>query len=105
MVQRIPHGGDINSAICVDIEISGVLDDAPWNRGVLLLDILGELGNQFSDLDNTHTTGILKEIIIFKCRKIVVIALQIVRDPLAVFYDFLEDERITCFDRAAPHLS
>ena len=47
MVQRIPHRGNVDGTVGMDIEISGVLYDTPRNGGILLLDLIGELGNQF----------------------------------------------------------
>ena len=105
IVQRIPHRGNVDRTVGVDIEISGVLYDTPRNGRVLPLDLIGELGNQFPDLNNAHTAGILKEIIALKSCKIMVIPLQIIRDTLSVHNDFLKDDSITHFDKAAPRLS
>ena len=105
MVQRIPHRGNVDGAVGVDIEIPGVLYDTPRNGGVLPLDLIGELRNQFSDLNNAHTAGILKEIVALKSCEIMVIPLQIVRNTLAVHNDFLKDDSITHFDNATPRLS
>ncbi len=105
MVQRIPHRGNVDGTVGVDIEIPGVLYDTPRNGGILLLDLIGELGNQLPNLNNAHTAGVLKKIVALKSCEITVIPLQIVRDPLAVHSDFLKDDSITHFDRAAPRLS
>lgn len=105
MVQCIPHRWNVDGAVGVDIEISGVLYDTPRNGGVLPLDLIGELRNQFPDLNNAHTAGVLKEIVALKRCEIMVIPLQIVGNPLAVHDDFLEDDSITRFDKAAPRLS
>ena len=105
MVQRIPNRGNVDGTVGVDIKISGVLYDTPRNGGILPLDLIGELGNQLPDLNNAHTAGILKEIVALKRCEIMVIPLQIVRDSLAVHDDFLKDDSITHFDKAAPRLS
>ena len=105
MVQRIPHRGNVDGAVGVDIEIPGVLDYTPRNGGILPLDLIGELDNQLPDLNNAHTAGVLKEIVALKSREIMVIPLQIVRDTLAVRNNFLENDSVTRFDRAAPRLS
>ena len=49
----------------------------------MLFDFLRELGNQFSKLYNTHTAGVLKEVVPFKSGEILLILSQIVRNPLA----------------------
>lgn len=105
MVQRIPHRGNVDGTVGVDIKISGALDYTPRNGGVLPLDLIGELGNQLPNLNNAHTAGVLKKIVALKSCEIMVIPLQIVRDPLAVHNDFLKDDSITHFDKAAPRLS
>lgn len=105
MVQRIPHRGNVNGTVGVDIEIPGVLDDTPRCCGILPLDLIGELGNQRPNLNNAHTAGVLKEIVTLKSCEIMVLPLQIVRDPLTVHDDFLKDDSVTHFDRAAPRLS
>ena len=105
MVQRIPHRGNVDGAVGVDIEIPGVLYDTPRNGGVFPLDLIGELGNQLPDLNNAHTAGVLKKIVALKSCEIMVIPLQIVGNPLAVRNNFLENGSVTRFDRAAPRLS
>lgn len=105
MVQRIPHRGNVNGPVGMDIEIPGVFYDTPRNGGILPLDLIGELGNQLPDLNNAHTAGVLKEIVALKSREIMVIPLQIVHDTLAVQNNFLENDSVMRFDRAAPRLS
>ena len=58
MVRCIPHRWNVDGTVGVDIKISAVLDDTPRNGGVLPLDLIGELGNQVSDLNNAHTAGV-----------------------------------------------
>ena len=64
-----------------------------------------ELGNQFTNLNNAHTAGILEKVVIFKCGKVMMIPLQIIRNPPTVHNDFPENNLITHFDRATPLLS
>ena len=75
MQQRVPYRGDIDRTIGVDIEIPGVLNDTPWNCLILSLDIVRELRNQLADLNNAHATGVLKEIVLLKSGKVVMVAL------------------------------
>lgn len=103
--QRIPDRRNINGAVSVDIEVASVLDDTPGDHGVLLFNFLGKLGNQFANLDNTHAAGILKEVVTFESTKVVVITIQIACDTVAIGNNFLQDDSITRFDRAPPHLS
>ena len=73
--QCIPHRGDVDCTISVDIEIPGVLNDTPWNCLILSLDIVRELRNQLADLNNAHTTSVLKEIVLLKSGKVMMVAL------------------------------
>ena len=63
------------SSISVDIEIPGVLNDTPRNCFVLCLSFVGKLRYQFANLDNAHTTSVLKEIVLLKSRKVMMAAL------------------------------
>ena len=100
--QRIPNGANIDRTIGVHIKVSGVLDDPPGDGAILRLDFIGKLGYQLTDLHDAHTTGVLKHMVRFKGRKVVLIAREIIGDPLAIGVDFLKDDLITGFDRAAP---
>ena len=73
--QSIPHRGDINRTIGVNIEVPSVLDDASWNRLVLRLSFVGKLRNQFTDLNDTHAASVLKEVALLKSGKVMVVAL------------------------------
>lgn len=84
------------------IKISGVLDDLPGDGAIPILHFIGKLGYQLAYLHDAHATGILKHVVCFKGRKIILIAGKIICDPLAIGVDFLQDEFITSFDRAAP---
>ena len=75
MQQRVPHGGNIDRAVSVDIEVPGVLNDTPWNCLIPRLDIVRKLRNQLADLNNAHTAGILKEIVLLKSGKVMMVAL------------------------------
>ena len=89
----------------MNVEVASILDDSPGNHGVLLFYFLGKLCNQLANLDNTHAAGILKEVVAFECAEVMVIAIQVICDALAIGDDFLEDDLVTRFDRAPPHLS
>ena len=75
MQQRVPHGGNIDRAVSVDIEVPGVLNDTPWNYFVLCLSFVRKLRNQLADLNNAHTAGVLKEIVLLKSGKVMMVAL------------------------------
>ena len=75
MQQRVPHGGNIDRSVSVDIEVPGVLNDTPWNCLIPHLDIVRKLRNQLADLNNAHTAGILKEIVLLKSGKVMMVAL------------------------------
>ncbi len=66
MPQCIPNTGNINRTISVDIKVPSIFDNSPRHGGIFLLDIIRELGNQFTNLNNAHTAGILKKVVIFK---------------------------------------
>ena len=84
------------------IKISGVFDDSPGNGAILCLDFIGKLGYQFTDLHDAHTAGVLKHLVRLKGGKVILIAREIIGNPLAIGVDFLKDDLITSFDRAAP---
>ena len=105
MFQCIPNGSNINRTISVDIKVPSIFDNSPRHGRFFLLDIIRELGNQFTNLNNAHTAGILEKVVIFKCGKVMMIPLQIIRNPPAVHNDFPENNLITHFDRATPLLS
>ena len=105
MHERVPYRGNIDRSVSVDIEVPGVLNDTPWNCLIPRLDIVRKLRNQLADLNNAHTAGILKEIVLLKSGKVMVVALQIVSDTLAIENDFLQNKPVTRFDRAPPRLS
>ena len=73
--QRVPDRGDINGTVSMNVEVASILDDSPGNHGVLLFNFLGKLGNQFANLENTHTAGILKEIVAFESIEVMVVAI------------------------------
>ena len=75
MHERVPYRGNIDRAVSVDIEIPGVLNDMPWNCFVLCLSFVGKLRNQLADLNNAHTTSVLKEIVLLKSGKVMMVAL------------------------------
>ena len=89
----------------MDIEISGVFDYAPGNCWILAFCRIGKHGNQLANLYYTHAASVLKKMIIFKCRKIMMKTIQVISDTLAIHDDFLKNHSITSFDKAAPHLS
>lgn len=103
--QRIPDRRNINGAVSMDVEVASVLDDTPGNHSILLFNILRKLGNQLANLDNTHAAGILKKVVTFESAKVVVVAIQIICDTIAIGNNFLKDDSITRFDRAPPRLS
>ena len=102
--QRIPNGGNVNCAIRMNIEISCILDDAPGNGSISPLNFLRQLTYQFTNLNYTHTTGVLKHVISFERWETVIVSVQIVRDTVAICDDLAEDKFITIFDRATPRL-
>ena len=89
----------------MDVKITGVLNGAPGNRRVPVSDFSGQMGDQLANLHHTHTAGVLKHKVLFKCGKIVVISLQIVGNAVAVGDDFLKNHPVMGFDRAPPHPS
>ena len=89
MEQRVPHRGNVNRAIGVNIKVPRIFDDSPRNSPVLGLNVIRKLGYQFSNLYNTHITGILKHIVSFKSSEVVLIPNQIISDALAVGVSFL----------------
>ena len=78
MFQGIPNSGNINRALGVNIEIPSIFDNSPRYSRIFLLCLIRKLGNQFTDLDDTHAACVLEEVVVFKCGKIVVISLQII---------------------------
>ena len=66
MFQCIPNGSNINRTIGVDIKVPSIFDNSPRHGRFFLLDIIRELGNQFTNLNNAHTAGILEKVVIFK---------------------------------------
>ena len=66
MFQCIPNGSNINRTISVDIKVPSIFDNSPRHGRFFLLDIIRELGNQFTNLNNAHTAGILEKVVIFK---------------------------------------
>ena len=85
--QRIPNGGNVNCAIRMNIEISCILDDAPGNGSISPLNFLRQLTYQFTNLNYTHTTGVLKHVISFERWETVIVSVQIVRDTVAICDD------------------
>lgn len=84
MLQCIPNSGNINRTIGVDIKVPSIFDNSPRHGRIFLLDIIRELGNQFTNLNNAHTAGVLEKVVIFKRGKVMMIPLQIIRNPSAV---------------------
>ena len=104
-MERFPYRGDINGSVGVNIKVSGVFNNAPWNGCVLLLHFIRKLRNQFTDLDNAHAASIQKHVVLFKGGVFVMIAFQMVFDTLAIADDLTQYGFIPRFDKAAPRLS
>lgn len=89
----------------MNIKISSIFDNSPRHGGILPFGFIRKLGNQFAYLNDTHTAGILKEMVVFKSGKIMMVTLQMIRNSPAIHDDFLENNRVMRFDKAPPLLS
>lgn len=79
MFWGIPNSSNVNCLIGVDVEISGIFDNSPRNSGTFLFGFIRKLRNKFTDLNNIHTICVLEKAVVFKCGKIMMISLQIMR--------------------------
>ena len=102
LCQCIPDRRNINGTIRMNIKVPRVLYNSPGNGAIICFNLIRQLRHQFSDLYNAHTTGILKHIIRFKCRKLIMITCQIICNPLTVSIYFLKNDPVTSFDKATP---
>lgn len=89
----------------MNVKIPSIFDNSPRHSGILPFGLIQKLGNQFAYLNDAHTADILKEMVVFKCGKVVLVTLQMIRNSLAVHDNFLKNNRVTRFDRATPLLS
>ena len=74
------------------IEVPRILDRSPRDRGVLRLYFLRKLSDQFPDLDDAHTAGVLKEKIRLKSIKAVLISVQVIRDTITLADDLFKED-------------
>ena len=104
MNQGFPHGRQVNRPIGMNIEVSGILDDAPRYRWIERFCLVRQFAYQFTDLHNAHTTSILKHDVIEERFIIKFVTFQIVVDTLAISDNPFKQFSVTDFDKAAPRL-
>ena len=76
----------------MNVEVSGIFDRPPRYGGILILDSLGELPYQFTDLDDAHAAGILQQCIAFKGFVTVLIPSEVLRYTITVHDDLAKQD-------------
>ena len=101
----LPYSRNINRAVSVNIEISRIFYRSPRNSFISVLCFIRKLPDKFTDLHNTHTARILKQMVFREYLTATVKAFDISFYPLTVIDYLSKDYSVTSFDRATPRLS